>query len=82
VSEVATDPGAAAEQWYHGHLAGSSAEALRWATRAARSGWLPALRGELAELERLYLKELAPTHDALEGLRAFLEKRTPRWEDR
>jgi cyclohexa-1,5-dienecarbonyl-CoA hydratase len=27
----------------------------------------------------LYLDELMSTHDALEGVRAFLEKRAPEW---
>ena len=35
-----------------------------------------------ATLERLYATELSPTHDAEEGVRAFVEKRAPRWEDR
>jgi len=32
--------------------------------------------------ERLYLKELLPTHDAMEGLNAFLGKRAPQWKNR
>jgi len=36
----------------------------------------------LPRLERMYADELSPTHDAEEGVRAFLEKRAPRWEDR
>jgi cyclohexa-1,5-dienecarbonyl-CoA hydratase len=31
-------------------------------------------------MEQLYLDELMKTPDAVEGLRAFLEKRSPRWE--
>lgn len=79
--EVAADPAAAAERWYQEHLASASASSLRYVTRAARRAWLPAFLAELAELERLYLEELAPTPDALEGLAAFLEKRAPRWGD-
>lgn len=46
-----------------------------------------ALRGErfferLAELERLYVERLLPLSDAEEGVRAFVEKRAPRWSDR
>ena len=33
----------------------------------------------LARAERIYLEELITTEDAQEGIRAFLEKREPRW---
>jgi cyclohexa-1,5-dienecarbonyl-CoA hydratase len=35
---------------------------------------------KLEEVERVYLTELMPTHDAREGVRAFLEKRPPIWK--
>jgi len=34
----------------------------------------------LPQIERMYLDELMTESDAVEGLRAFLEKREPRWE--
>jgi cyclohexa-1,5-dienecarbonyl-CoA hydratase len=34
----------------------------------------------LARAEKVYLDQLMQTSDAQEGIRAFLEKRTPRWE--
>jgi len=34
----------------------------------------------LEEVERVYLSELMQTHDAPEGIRAFLEKRKPVWK--
>ncbi|HWS15462.1 MAG TPA: cyclohexa-1,5-dienecarbonyl-CoA hydratase, partial [Candidatus Methylomirabilis sp.] len=37
---------------------------------------------KLAEVERLYLEELMGTHDAVEGLTAFIAKRPATWEDR
>ncbi len=36
----------------------------------------------LRDAEELYLDELMKTEDAQEGIRAFLEKRTPVWQDR
>jgi cyclohexa-1,5-dienecarbonyl-CoA hydratase len=35
---------------------------------------------QLEEVERIYLSELMQTHDAQEGIRAFLEKRKPVWK--
>jgi cyclohexa-1,5-dienecarbonyl-CoA hydratase len=35
---------------------------------------------QLEEVERVYLTELVRTHDAREGVRAFLEKRPPVWK--
>ena len=40
----------------------------------------PAAQG-LMEIEKIYLKELMKTKDAEEGLRAFLEKRKPVWQE-
>ncbi len=37
---------------------------------------------QLEEVERVYLSELMPTKDAQEGIRAFLEKRSPVWKGR
>ena len=36
----------------------------------------------LARAEKIYLEELIETSDAQEGIRAFLEKRTPKWTGR
>jgi len=78
----ARDLDAAVERWFDRHLAGKSAVALRHAAAAARA----ALRSQVATLlpdaERLYLQELMQTHDAREGIAAFLQKRTPAWQDR
>lgn len=35
---------------------------------------------QLEEVEQIYLSELMKTHDAQEGIRAFLEKRKPVWK--
>ena len=40
------------------------------------------VRARLSEVETLYLGKLMSTHDANEGLLAFLAKRTPQWEHR
>ena len=82
VNALADDPGAAALAYFEEHLAKRSASSLRFAVRAARFDFVERVRWKLAEVERLYLEELMATHDAVEGLTAFLEKRPAVWEDR
>ena len=36
----------------------------------------------IGRLERLYLKDLMATADAVEGIQSFLEKRSPEWKDK
>jgi len=59
-----------------------SGAALALARRALRSGAAGTLADALDRNERLYLEGVLPTEDAAEGVRAFLEKRPPRWSDR
>jgi cyclohexa-1,5-dienecarbonyl-CoA hydratase len=82
VDALADDPEQAALAWFDEHLAPRSAASLRFAVRAARAGFVERIRAKLAELERLYLEELMATHDAVEGLTAFIAKRPAVWEDR
>jgi cyclohexa-1,5-dienecarbonyl-CoA hydratase len=82
VHALADDPSAAALAWFDQHLAPRSAVALAHAMQAARAPRLAALREDLARVERLYLHSLMQTHDANEGLAAFLAKRAPTWEHR
>jgi cyclohexa-1,5-dienecarbonyl-CoA hydratase len=65
-----------------GRLAGKSAAVLALARRALREGAHGPFEPALGRVERLYLDELLPTEDMEEGVRAFLEKRPPRWKDR
>jgi cyclohexa-1,5-dienecarbonyl-CoA hydratase len=63
-------------------LTGKSAAVLGLARRAMREGEHGSFGDALARVERLYLQELVPTEDMEEGVRAFTEKRPPRWKDR
>jgi cyclohexa-1,5-dienecarbonyl-CoA hydratase len=82
VAEIADDPAVAALAYYDAQLADKSAAALGYALRAARGAMLPEVKRRLAEVEALYLEGLMKTHDANEGLAAFLEKRAPKWQNR
>jgi len=81
VDEVVPDPGEAALAWVRTHLLPRSAASLRCAVRAMRAGWRRRFEADLAEAERIFLSELMATKDAVEGLDAFLGKRTPVWRD-
>jgi len=63
------------------HFVPRSALSLRLATRALRDTQLPDIERRLDEAERLYIEELLPTHDGVEGIRAFMEKRHPVWRN-
>ena len=82
VTAVSDDPEAAAIDYFESHLEHHSASSLRFATRAARLGFVERLTKNLDAVEQLYLDGLMATRDAVEGLEAFLEKRAPAWEDR
>lgn len=61
-----------------GKMVGHSAAALRETKKALGAGMLG--RADVMErVTRIYLDELVGTADADEGLRAFVEKRTPEW---
>lgn len=64
------------------HLASKSAVGLRFAERAARLALYDALDKRLPRLETLYTEELMATHDANEGIEAFIARRPPVFEDR
>ena len=82
VQSLADDPEAAALAYFDEHLAPRSAAALACAVAAVRAPRVRELRQRLAEVEQLYLERLMRTHDANEGLDAFLARRNPSWEHR
>ncbi|OLB27851.1 MAG: hypothetical protein DMG41_08670 [Acidobacteria bacterium] len=57
-----------------------SPSALRLTRKALARLHSPDFLAQLEEAERLYLSELMQTHDAQEGVRAFLAKRKPVWK--
>ena len=72
----------AIDDWFERNLAPHSAAALRHAAIALRFDVHDAVERLLPRIEQLYLNDLMSTEDAVEGVRAFMEKRKPRWKDR
>ena len=73
------DPADAAIAWARAHLTSRSASSVRLAVKAIRADLAARLSADLPLLEELYVDDLMATHDAREGLEAFLAKRTPVW---
>jgi len=59
---------------------GSSRAVMELALRATRSSRLREFESNLREVQSIYLNELMDLGDSVEGIRAFLEKRPPRWK--
>jgi cyclohexa-1,5-dienecarbonyl-CoA hydratase len=80
--EAANEPDRAAFAYFEQHLKAKSTSSLRLAVRAARFDYGARLRAKIGVVEQLYLDELMATHDAVEGLQAFLGKRAAQWQHR
>jgi cyclohexa-1,5-dienecarbonyl-CoA hydratase len=84
IDAMELDPYEGALAYVRTHFLQKSASSLRFATRAARACYLQSIQQGLAQVETLYLGEdgVMKTHDAVEGIAAFLEKRPAQWKDR
>lgn len=71
-----------ADGWIREKLASNSAVVLKLTKKAFMEGATKNYRDAIKEIEAIYLDELMSTHDAIEGLSAFLEKRKPVWKDK
>ena len=80
VHEASADPERAALAYFEAHLKPKSASSLRFAVKAARADYCARIRTKIETVERMYLDELMSTHDAVEGLNAFIGKRAAQWQ--
>jgi len=80
VTRVVRDLAGETRAWVD-RLAAKSGASLALARRALRDGGFGVFGEALAGAEALYRERLLATHDAEEGVRAFLEKRKPKWQD-
>ena len=60
---------------------GLSAHVIRKTKKAIMVGLMDDLEPSLQAIEKIYLEELMTSYDAMEGLKAFLEKRKPVWKN-
>ncbi len=81
VLTVAGELDATIDEFVRKHFVPRSALSLRLATKAVREPRRADIERRLDEAERLYLEELLPTHDGVEGIKAFIEKRPPVWRN-
>jgi cyclohexa-1,5-dienecarbonyl-CoA hydratase len=58
-----------------------SAASLKIACQATRVAMTEGFNKSIETLEKLYLNELMKTQDAVEGIRAFVQKRAPVWRN-
>ena len=79
VTKVVDDLDAELNQCLEADFLPRSPSSLKFACRAARLALRRAFEEDLAQLEQLYTCDLMATPDAVEGIRAFLEKRSPQW---
>lgn len=83
VQRVVPDDGVEAEaRSLAERCARHSAAALRLTKRTLRAAVGRSRPDALQAAAAIYVEQVMETHDALEGLRAFTEKRTPAWEHR
>ena len=71
----------AAGSWFDTHLSPHSAIALSHAVAAARLTLRAQAEPALDRAERDYLSGLLKTHDAGEGVQAWVDKRAPNWKN-
>jgi len=67
---------------YVDKLLTKSSAVLALTKRALREGSGKHFEGALDRSQELYIRELTRTEDSVEGINAFLEKRTPSWKNR
>lgn len=82
INEIADDPETAALEYFDKQIASLSSCAMRHAVWSARIDMIDRVKAKLSEVERRYLVDLMSSHDAVEGIQAFIEKRAPEWKNR
>ncbi|MCU0578341.1 MAG: enoyl-CoA hydratase-related protein [Desulfobacterota bacterium] len=69
-------------QKFLGKFSGLSGLVMALTKKSFLAGLMDPADQGLAAIEKIYLQEMMKTHDAEEGLKAFLEKRKPAWQEK
>lgn len=82
VNKVVPEASLAQEvETFIGRFSKLSGTVLKLTKEATLAGLNDDMGQGLKAIEQIYLDKLMKTHDAMEGLKAFLEKRKPAWKD-
>ncbi|MBL7994855.1 enoyl-CoA hydratase/isomerase family protein [bacterium] len=81
VHSVSADPARDVDILLEQHILPKSGKALRMAVKAARYQFYQSFLRDIQVLESIYVNDLMNTHDANEGIAAFMEKRKPVWKN-
>ncbi|MHC4841430.1 MAG: enoyl-CoA hydratase/isomerase family protein [Planctomycetota bacterium] len=68
--------------WFDKTFGKFSACSLRHVTRNAQAAFLRRLENRIEEHNKDYIEKLMESHDANEGIAAFIEKRSPEWKNK
>ncbi len=82
INAIADEPEIAARDYFDKRIATLSSCTMRHAVWSARVDMIDRVKTKLAKVEQRYLVDLMSSHDAVEGLQAFIEKRTAEWKNR
>ncbi len=82
INDIADAPEQAALAYIDQYLLPRSTCALRHAVWAARVDFVERVKDKIAKVEKRYLQDLMASHDAVEGLEAFIDKRPAKWQNR
>lgn len=81
VHSITDDPDQTALAFLREHILPKSAVALKYAVQASRWNLHHSFALHIDALETMYLTKLMNSHDANEGITAFIERRNPTWKN-
>lgn len=81
VHSVSATPEKALDEFITGHILPKSGVALRFGVKSSRYEMVQSFLKNIEAVEKLYVRELMACEDPNEGIRAFMEKRSPMWKN-